>query len=813
MDPEVHKQEFSIRNAATKSVTLFPTKAQVIRTIPSIGLKPGQNQLVLIGITPTADEHSIKVDGTGAATISDLKVELVPNQEDYLEIYPDEDVVDDLEESEDESEPEEPTGRLKEVIDRLKEVRLEAEDVSESSDSVNKRREELDHFLQAWAGSENATSENPTVDVERMMSRYREERAKTRQEFKELENRSTTLAKEESDLLKEQHRLTKKSRYAKQKEAIAKAKKREKEQRKKNEEREAKQRVHDERAKFWPKKVFKVTISLETPSGFTPGSSRRGSIDSTVKAPLDVQKPLTADDFEINLVVSYVTYSASWMPRYDLSLNTPTKSGTLDYSATLTNATSETWRDAKVVLSTSQSTYAGLTDVIPTLQPWHVRLQPGSNQYNANGALTSAYETAVAQQQRSDRPTQLAQPRHELFGLPGGRAPYATSKPPAMAAPPPPRAPAPMVSMIGQDKMRKSSAAVGGGLFGSTTAAAPRMRLAAKAARRAPGGGAAQAEQYIDYSDEDAGYGSQFVGDDATLAFAEPALAFEESSFEEAGLTTTYDLPGLKTLVPSSSSTKHKIARVEFKSVAFSHVLVPKLRAAAFLKARLRNSSGITLLKGTAGLTLDGSFLGQSTIPRASAGESFTLPLGVDPTVQVAYSKPTVQRSSSGIFSKEDSEVFTRVATLTNTKPGTSVELTMLDQVPVSEDERLRIEILTPRGLKIGGDPVPAGHATERNADDRRAQAHAHAAPPPQTGASRSSSILSKSGSGSLRASVYETVTGVGANGQGKWGAATATAKPNGEVAWAVRLEPGRGVRLVLEYAAAYPGSVHIVGA
>jgi len=248
----------------------------------------------------------------------------------------------------------------------------------------------------------------------------------------------------------------------------------------------------------------------------------------------------------------------------------------------------------------------------------------------------------------------------------------------------------------------------------------------------------------------------------------------------------TYDVPGTKNLSPSNSTIKHKIAKVEFKNVVFSYMVIGKLRQVAFLKARLRNSSKISLLKGPLGLTLDGSFLGQASFPRVSSGETFSLPLGVDPAISINYPKPTVRRSQSGIFSKEDSNVFTRTVVITNTKHNGPVQLTVLDQVPVSEDERLRLEITNPRGLKIGGEGVRTGQS-------------AFAVAATNTGTA-----------GSARASAY------GADGSAsnsnKWGTAVATTKKGGEILWAVKLNAGQSVKLVLEYEATFPGGESVVG-
>lgn len=271
-----------------------------------------------------------------------------------------------------------------------------------------------------------------------------------------------------------------------------------------------------------------------------------------------------------------------------------------------------------------------------------------------------------------------------------------------------------------------------------------------------------------------------------------PELGFAESSFEETGLTTTFDLPGLKSLVPSSTASRQRVARVSFTGVVFNHTVVAKYTPAAYLRARLRNASKLTILKGPAGLTLDGSFLGRTTLPRCSAGDSFSLSLGIDPAVKVAYPKPDVKRSTTGIISKEDSSVYTRTITITNTRSGPvpataspagaqgaagsssaaaasapatrpPISLTVLDQVPISEDARLRIDLLYPRGLTVKGAPVPAGVPGKETGKDGK-------------------EVDSRD-----------------------WGRATATLKKGGEVCWDVTLNPGRSVKLQLEYEVALP--------
>lgn len=103
-----------------------------------------------------------------------------------------------------------------------------------------------------------------------------------------------------------------------------------------------------------------------------------------------------------------------------------------------------------------------------------------------------------------------------------------------------------------------------------------------------------------------------------------------------------------------------------------------------------------------------GTFLGNTTLPRVSPGELITLPLGVDPALHITYAKPAVKHSTQGIFTKDASQLFTRSIIITNTK-AVPAEILVLDQVPLSEDEKLRVEIIEPRGLYKEGDMVSTG--------------------------------------------------------------------------------------------------------
>lgn len=571
---------------------------------------------------------------------------------------------------------------------------------------------------------------------------------------------------------------TREARFAERKQAVEKAKNESKKQMKKDAEKKEKQRIKDERSKYWPKKVYKVTLHLDVPTD-TPGSSRRSSVSSVTLA--KGAAPESAAEFEdgpphkLSLMLSYISLCASWAPRYDIEFSTGQKTGKIIYRAEFTNHTSETWEKAKISLSTSQASFQGLNDEVPWLQPWRV----GLSKAPTTGALRSYQEQNTPSHglQQARDPSQIN--RNELFGIDGSWSnnvqqvmhqqrwrqhqqssmnPYAPKvlergqrmqAAPAAASAFGSHQPMQVQAMQGMVTGERPGASA---LFAAHANNGPAAPPAPPASRSGGFGSGATVEKIE----------AEGIPENEREGAFEPRLDFEESSWEDHGLTTTYEIPGIRTLEPSSLTRRHKIASLPFNNLILTSIAVPKLRAAAFLRARFRNpSSSVTLLKGTAGLTLDGTFLGNTTLPRVSPGELITLPLGVDPAVHLSYAKPSVKRSTQGIFNKDQSHQYSRGVIITNTK-SSPAELLVVDQVPVSEDERLRVELIEPRGLYKEGDTVSCGISAQED---------------------------KKTGS------------------KGKWGSASATLKKNGEVCFRVNLEKGGACRLPLEYEAKAPSS------
>lgn len=677
---------------------------------------------------PEVDSDSVRVEGYGLATITDIQTDLVPRKIQFEDQYPDLQNDDDLDFESDSQLSEDEFGVDRSAVDAAKSDLRSAEaslaEFQNSRDTSVKVLGFLDHYGQTLKPEE--------TDVAKMtgfLDVYRETRKSESKTYNSASADITLWTQKVADAREKLDRAEKAFRRAKDLASREIRRQREKQKREREQKLLQKRRAVQQRRRFWTSNVGQILVSLDRASEFTPSSSRRQSMISVTDSGADYKPSKPLAENTINLRLTYVVPNASWMPRYELKLSTPKSSAQLVYRAEFENNTSETWRNAKITFSTSQTFFSGLDEKIPTLEAWHVKLGTG---FGVKGIPTSSIQS-----------------RSELManniGMRGTDKVASTdmklSRKKMIAGPN-----APLASAANRQNQMAPAALFGGtaqtrSAFGHASAPPPPPP---------PPPMGAVFRRYVSSDDDES---------DVETLHRDMSISHQDSTRQDYGLTTTYDVPGQRTLEPSAVRRRHVIAELPLASISLSHILIPKLRRAAFFKARITNTSSISLLPGKAGMTVDGTFLGSTTLSSCEPGHFIDLSLGVDPSVLVSYAQPTAHRSTTGFFSKEDSAVFTRSCWIKNTKKS-DVSIIVLDQIPVSEDENLRIRIIEPKGL-------------EKENDTANLQA-----------------ILKK-----------------GENGKGN-----VTLEKNGQIKWNITLRPGKDVKLVLEYESRIPSGQQIVG-
>ncbi|KAK6338905.1 hypothetical protein TWF696_009706 [Orbilia brochopaga] len=789
-----HKHVFSIKDLSANSVVLYPDQAEITRDIENIQLKPGVNEVTIKDLTGYCQEHSIKVEGKGDAIITDMVTESVAcSQNNAVKTAfganipdPDAESDDDSEsapESEsEESEDDDPAfAEARKIDDEIKDIRSQAQDAVEQLKNAEVQLGALERYG-ATITAEVATPETMT----QFLDAYQQSRKILYDQHKAAKAKITLLEIELKAKEKEKTKKLKGPLKAKAKAQKAK----DKEAAKKNKALLEKQEERLAELRLQPWNMYRVKVMVETNS-----------------------------ETEASLTLKYLVNNASWFPRYDLRLDSIANSGQIIYRAHFHNKTFETWRDAKITFSSSAQTFGGLKEVVPTLTPWTLSLDKNTGFSRFSNGDTSAGLYSIKEQQTMTKKNanapwpnanaqaiQLqAQQQAQMAALQQQQQ-QAVQKNIASSFPQAQRQQSIVpYGQLQQQQLPQSGGLfgqlqqpegggggfgqpqpqtafgqprTGGGLFGGSTlgdvatgfgafgtTAAPPPPPPAPTGLGAPAAPGAAAAPVPDTEKVDDGGAGDNLDSTSTIAPGRAAMLVAESSSSDSyGMTTTYEISGLKTIKSSPIVRRQVISTIDLPTVTFTSIAVAKLRTAAFLKARFKNTSKHTFLRGGAGLTVDGSFLGQTTIPHCPPDDTISLSLGVDTGVHVSYAKPTLVSSSQGFISKENVTLYKRSIFIHNTKPQT-LTLTVLDQVPVSEDERLKVQVVNPRGLREGGEIVKTGAPGSANLDN-------------------------------------------------KWGTATAVMKHggNGEITYTVKLEKGRSCKLPLEYEVKLPAGEKIVG-
>ncbi|PKX92844.1 uncharacterized protein P174DRAFT_432213 [Aspergillus novofumigatus IBT 16806] len=750
MSLSVSTAEILVSDLPTKSVTLTPLRATVVREIQTT-IQPGQNEITILGLDPQVDPDSIRVDGSGSATITDIQTDIVPRRENFEDVYPEEsdnELSDALETDSDED-----FGIDDSELQAVRKEIAEVEAALAKARGNQAMSLAVSTFMDGYGkklSMENADAAKLNDFLQLYVQRHSVECDRHHQSTVEIKEAEKSLER------LNQKRARLETKYNKAKETALKdvRKERKKRLREREEKKKKQQQLRNERKVFWTRTVSRVVVHLDSHSIMTPGSSRRSSVVEKAGS--------SADAADVTLRLTYVVPGPRWVSRYDLRISTPSSSARLTYRAEFHNSCSETWRDTQVTLSTSQASFSGLEERIPQLQGWHIKLDPNNAGLPSwNNILRSLDEPGQPLQAHAKLLRQQFTAMQKANQQRLNNVPQAQMQAP-QAAP---------VSLFGAPPRAGAQS----GLFGSNAQQQQAQSQQQQAqsqqqaqiergerldslpasgfgmAMRAQGPGAPPSISYFNSAGSNTANENDDEDDDEdedSQTIAAASLEHQDSVKQDYGLTTTYDLPGRRTLVPSSVHRRHVLAELDLKSMTLTHIIVPKIRAAAFLRARIQNTSSVTILRGRAGMTVDGTFLGTTALPNCAPNDAFNMSLGVDPSILVTYAKPSVRRVGGGFFSKEHTAVFRRACWVKNTK-SIAVDLIVSEQVPLSEDDKLRVQILEPKGLEKEGDQVKMA--------------------------------MEGKGSGSVSL--------------GK----------NGEIKWMLRLQPGKDIRLALEYEARVP--------
>lgn len=207
---------------------------------------------------------------------------------------------------------------------------------------------------------------------------------------------------------------------------------------------------------------------------------------------------------------------------------------------------------------------------------------------------------------------------------------------------------------------------------------------------------------YTQYNNES--YGSYNARtSEVNMAYADAPMAMEEveiSSYKQGfdynnQATTSQFSTQYEVALPQNIASDGKYHLVgletyELKS-EYAYHAVPKLDRAAFLLAKVSDWGQYNLLPGTANIFFEGAYVGQSVINPNVSSDTLLVSLGRDEGIKVTRSELKDYTSSKFIGSNKKETYAYEIEIRNNKSYGVTIEI--LDQVPVSNNKEIQVEI------------------------------------------------------------------------------------------------------------------------
>ena len=172
-------------------------------------------------------------------------------------------------------------------------------------------------------------------------------------------------------------------------------------------------------------------------------------------------------------------------------------------------------------------------------------------------------------------------------------------------------------------------------------------------------------------------------------------LAISAASVVGDGPAVSFALP--RTLsVPSKKDDVQKTAIASIGATAdLYRIAVPMLTDSVFIRSDVTNDSPYILLPGEASIFHGSDFVGRTSLPSVAPGETFSLDLGIDPSITATRTLLEKKTSSTGLFGSSKETLFDYRVTIANGHDE-PLDIRIWDRIPVSRNEDIAVDLKSP---------------------------------------------------------------------------------------------------------------------
>lgn len=167
-----------------------------------------------------------------------------------------------------------------------------------------------------------------------------------------------------------------------------------------------------------------------------------------------------------------------------------------------------------------------------------------------------------------------------------------------------------------------------------------------------------------------------------------------EAQLDTQTTSATFKIPVAADIPSDNTPQKVPITSTRLAS-APEYLATPKLLPAAFLTAKVTNTSEFPLLAGAMNVFLDDTFVAASQLRTVMPGEKFDLALGADEGLTIKRKLNNRFTEDTGLVTKSKRITYDYTLTVQNNKKSAE-KIVLQDQVPVSRHEKIIVKVIAP---------------------------------------------------------------------------------------------------------------------
>lgn len=135
----------------------------------------------------------------------------------------------------------------------------------------------------------------------------------------------------------------------------------------------------------------------------------------------------------------------------------------------------------------------------------------------------------------------------------------------------------------------------------------------------------------------------------------------------------------------------------------YEYHAVPKLEAAVFLLAKIADYGKYNLLPGTANIFYQDTYIGQTVLNPQTVADTMLISLGRDEQITIKRVQPKDFTERKKVFTSSIRETYMYEIAVKNNK-SIPIKLTILDQIPVTKQESIEVELEENDGAEYNKD-------------------------------------------------------------------------------------------------------------